>query len=77
MTASPYFDAAQALWEKLVEIWWEHIPIPQIVALAVLMLTPLFIFRWGKLDKFLEPTQWKPLPLAEKKILNHNTRLFR
>ena len=26
---------------------------------------------------FLEPERWKPLPLVDRKVLNHNTRRFR
>lgn len=69
-------DFASVL-QQAHQIWWDHMPLPLIFAVALVMLTPLLLFKWGTYDPFLHPEQWKQLPLAEKVVLNHNTRKFR
>ena len=66
-----------AFWSQLQQLCSDHMPLPVLLAVAVLMLTPLLLFRWGKLTPFLEPERWKQLALTEKVVINHNTRRFR
>ena len=51
----------------------DNLPLSLIFTLALLMLTPLVLFRWGTLDPFLNPEQWKRLALSDKKFITHNT----
>jgi len=71
------FKMAEIYWERFQEICMENMPLPIIAALVVIMLVPAIFLRWGKLDPFLSPEQWKELALTKKTICNHNTRIFR
>ena len=64
-------------WERFLELCSQHQPLPLLAGLALAMLVPLLLFRWGSLDPFLDEKKWKQLPLSEKIICNHNTRRFR
>ena len=67
----------EVYWERFLELCTQNQPLPQLAAVALLMLLPLYFFRYGTLEPFLEEDKWKSLPLAEKIICNHNTRRFR
>ena len=55
-----------------------HVPQLLLVALVGFILT-LFAkdILNGLKRPFLNPDQWLPLPLVDKKVLTHNTRRFR
>ena len=49
-----------------------------VAAVLVALVLALLKARASKRQQpFLDATQWKPLRLAERKELTHNTRLFR
>lgn len=81
MNGSPlvteYLDLLWVYWERVLELCSAHQPLPLLAGMAVLMFIPLYLFRWGALDPFLEEKVWKKLPLTEKIVCNHNTRRFR
>ena len=66
-------DGLQQLAVDLQQQFVDNLPLSLIFTLALLMLTPLVLFRWGTLDPFLNPEQWKKLALSEKKFIAHNT----
>ncbi len=70
-------EMAEIYLERFQELCMEHMPLPIIAALVVVMLLPAIFLRWGKLDPFLDSEQWKKLALTKKTICNHNTRIFR
>lgn len=48
-----------------------------VAAVLVALVLALLKARSAASKPFLDATQWKPLFLAERKELTHNTRLFR
>ena len=72
-----WIELGSIYWERFLELCSEHQPLPLLAGLALAMFIPLYLFRWGTLDPFLEEGKWKELPLSEKIICNHNTRRFR
>ena len=72
-----WIELFEIYWERLLELCSQNQPLPLLAGLALAMLIPLFLFRYGTLDPFLEEDKWKELPLSEKIICNHNTRRFR
>jgi cytochrome-b5 reductase len=53
-------------------------PFQIVVAILSVVLVTVFLYiKGGNKKPFLDPEQWKELPLIEKEVLTHNTRRLR
>ena len=67
----------ESVYEGLYNLFWDHFPLPILLACVLVMLAPALLFRWPGSAPFLESEKWKQLALTKKTVVNHNTRIFR
>lgn len=63
--------------EAVLELW-SKIPIPVIIGVVVAVLVPAVLsLTWAAKKPFLNPAEFQPLALSEKKFITHNTLFLR